>query len=73
MRRVGKSYFIRQIIQCLKERGVSDANIFYIDMESLDFDEISSYKELNQRVTSAFSDLANKKYLFVDEVQEILQ
>ena len=73
MRRVGKSYFVRQLIQCLKERGVSDANILYIDMESLDFEDIASYKELNQTVTSAFSDVANKKYLFVDEVQEILQ
>ena len=42
-------------------------------MESLDFEDIASYRELNQTVISAFSNVANKKYLFVDEVQEILQ
>ena len=73
MRRVGKSYFVRQIIQRLKETGASDPNILYIDMESLDFEEITTYKQLNQMVASAFSKVAKTKYLFVDEIQEILQ
>lgn len=38
MRRVGKSYLLRQIIDLLCEDGVADGNILYVDMESLDFE-----------------------------------
>ena len=43
VRRVGKSIFVRQIIDYLKRQGIAECNIVYIDKESLEFDEIRNY------------------------------
>jgi len=40
MRRVGKSYLLRQIIGLLQESGVQASRILYIDKESLDFEAV---------------------------------
>jgi len=40
MRRVGKSYFIKQIIDYLKKGGINRAQILYINKEFLEFDFI---------------------------------
>ena len=40
LRRVGKSVFVRQLIELLGENGVQQSNIIYIDKESLEFDFI---------------------------------
>jgi len=71
MRRAGKSYFVRQIIAQLKVDGVEGKSIFYINKESLKFDYINNYKDLYSSVNQQFSRVPGKKYLFVDEVQEI--
>lgn len=76
MRRVGKSYFLKQIINELLINGVDKKEILYIDKESLDFEYISDYKVLNREVKKYFLNLPKspkKKYLFVDEVQEIVK
>lgn len=46
MRRVGKSYFIRQIIERLKTSGKDAAHILYINKEQFEFDFIKDYKKL---------------------------
>jgi len=70
MRRSGKSFFLRQIIDDLKEKGVRDNQILCIDKDSLDFDHIKDYKDLNRFVEESLK-TKKKKYLFIDEVQEI--
>lgn len=70
MRRAGKSFFLQQIIQDLQEAGVKENQILFIDKDSLDFDHIKDYKDLNHFVQGAFT-TKKKKYLFIDEVQEI--
>jgi predicted AAA+ superfamily ATPase len=50
LRRVGKSVFIRQIINQLKQNGIAEKNIVYVDIESLEFDFIRTYQDLNRYV-----------------------
>ena len=71
MRRVGKSYLLRQIIDLLREDGVAEGNIHYVDMESLDFEHIQSYRDLHEEAGRNLLDKEGMKYLLVDEVQEI--
>ena len=71
MRRVGKSYLLRQLIEHLVENSVPRENILYIDKESLDFEEIGTYQDLNQTTVATLGRLSGPRYLFVDEVQEI--
>jgi predicted AAA+ superfamily ATPase len=48
-RRSGKSYLLRQLIHFLiTEKGVSPANVFYINKEYTAFDEIKSVSELEK-------------------------
>ncbi len=71
MRRVGKSCFLKLMIDEFHEQGINKENILYIDKESLDFDFIKNYNDLHDYVKSALSDVKGMKYLFVDEIQEI--
>ncbi|MDQ1354521.1 MAG: uncharacterized protein QG657_4830 [Acidobacteriota bacterium] len=73
MRRVGKSYFLKQIIGLLRQQNVPDKNILYIDKEQLDFDFIQDYLHLDKYINEQFSNITGDKYLFVDEIQDIQQ
>lgn len=71
LRRVGKSVFVRQIMEQLKEQDVPEKNIVYVDIESLDFDFIRDYKALNEYILEQTKDVNGKIYVFVDEVQDV--
>jgi predicted AAA+ superfamily ATPase len=73
MRRVGKSFFLRQLIEILQKDGIPQKNILYIDKESLEFDFIQNYKGLDQYINSKFSGIQGETFLFIDEIQEIHQ
>lgn len=73
-RRVGKSYVLRQLIQHLiQEQNINPQNIFYLNKEIIDFDQIQTYVELNELFTFYKEKLKpeGKVYIFLDEVQEI--
>ena len=57
MRRVGKSYLLRLIIENIKAEKIPKSNILYINKESLDYDFIQNYNDLNDYVKSVFSDV----------------
>ena len=72
MRRVGKSYFLRLIIAHLgNECGVDEDHIIYIDMESLDFDFIQDYRQLNSYIKERSKGTSGTISLFIDEIQDI--
>jgi len=71
MRRVGKSYFIRQLIEKLKNQKITSNQILYINKELFEFDFIKNYHDLYSYVDNTFSHVTSQKYLFIDEVQEI--
>lgn len=73
MRRVGKSCFLRQIIEEIRTgQGAGPDHILYIDKESMEFEEIRTHRDLHT-LCLHLSKSPGKKYLFVDEVQEIDQ
>jgi predicted AAA+ superfamily ATPase len=73
IRRSGKSTFLKLQIKALEEKGVSPSNILYINKDSLKFDFIRTYSDLHLYVNKHLQSGKDKKYLFLDEVQEIEQ
>lgn len=71
MRRVGKSYFLLQIQDLLRKRGILDEQILSINKDSLEYDSIKSYQDLYDYVNKFLGKVKGPKYLFVDEIQEI--
>lgn len=72
-RRVGKSYLLRQIAKRLIDEGTNPKNIFYINKEFTGFDFIDNYKDLEALLGLYKANLKpeGKKYLFIDEIQNV--
>ncbi len=72
-RRVGKSYLLRQIMGQMLEAGVKPKNIFYLNKEFVEFDVIKTHQDLQRLLTYTYNQLKvkGKRYIFLDEVQEI--
>ena len=71
IRRCGKSTFLKLLMDELCEKNINKKNILYINKDSLEFDQINTYKDLNNFVLKKFKGIRGNKYLFIDEVQEI--
>jgi uncharacterized protein len=71
IRRCGKSTFLKLIQNSLIEKGAKPENILLINKDSLEFDSLTTYKQLASYVIDYFKGIDGKKYLFIDEVQEI--
>lgn len=71
MRRVGKSVLLKQIAARLTEKGMKKDHIFFIDKESLEFENIATYRHLDAETKKRFAGKKGHKCLMVDEVQEI--
>jgi len=68
-RRVGKSYFLYQLMQKI-QFCFPGANIIYINKEDFTFDAIRNATDLHQFVAdNTRKDVKN--YLFIDEIQDI--
>ncbi len=70
LRRSGKSVILQQIIEEIKESGVKDDHIIYINFESLDYVNITNAIELNNYIKSFVKD-KKTYYIFLDEVQKV--
>ncbi|MDX2196125.1 MAG: ATP-binding protein [Cytophagales bacterium] len=68
-RRVGKSYFMYEIMEVIRQRN-PDAPIIYINKELIDFDHIQDYKQLAAYLDAEIKSDA-KHYIFIDEIQDI--
>ena len=71
LRRCGKSTFMKMLIDHLIKKGTAESNIIYISMELMEFEFINDYKALYKHVKNVLPKNSKKKYLFVDEIQEI--
>ncbi len=72
-RRVGKSYLMRQVIKKLLASGVARKNIFYLNKEIVDFDEIKTHLDL-KKIIDIYKEKIKPKgkvYYFFDEIQEV--
>lgn len=70
LRRSGKSVILTQIIEEIKQNGVDDNHIIYINFESLDYSDITTAKELDNYIKNLVKDKSTY-YVFLDEVQKI--
>lgn len=73
-RRVWKSFYIFSILKKLLEDNILKENeIFYINKEWMDYDDIKDYKDLNTYFLEwkEKNNVWNKFFIWIDEVQEI--
>ena len=70
VRRSGKSVLMMQIIEELKEKGIQDDHIIYINFEDYDYTDYTKPKEFNKYVKNKIKD-KEKYYLFFDEIQNV--
>ena len=68
IRRCGKSVLLKQIIEEIKEKGILDKQIIYINFEDIEYDFIKDYMDLHKYVKSKIIN-SEKYYLFFDEIQ----
>ena len=71
MRRVGKSTFMHLIMLELKEMGATDSQMVYVNKEDMAFDAIKNHRDLFQYITDHFKKIKGRKYILIDEIQEI--
>ena len=70
IRRCGKSVILTQIIEELKEKGITDNHIIYINFEYIEYEELRDYKKLNSYIKEQIKD-ENLYYIFLDEIQNV--
>ena len=70
IRRCGKSVILEQIIDELKEKGVEEDHIIYVNFEFIEFEELTDYKKLNKYIKDKVKD-DKMYYLFFDEIQYV--
>lgn len=70
IRRCGKSILLTQIIDELKEKGIKENHIIYINFEDYDYIEYTEPKKFHEYIKSQIKD-KEKYYLFFDEIQEV--
>ena len=70
IRRCGKSYLLKTIIEELKESGVNDKDIIYIELDKKQYRDIKTPEQLEKVIDNLVLD-NDFKYLFIDEVQNV--
>ena len=67
-RRIGKSYILRLFRDKISQN--EHANVIFIDKEKHEFDDIRTYKDLNEYIDER-RDKSKTNYIIVDEIQDI--
>ncbi|MBO5352469.1 MAG: ATP-binding protein [Lachnospiraceae bacterium] len=70
IRRCGKSTIMRQMIEEIRESGVEENHIVYVNFEDYKFRKISNADALYEYVESQIAD-EKRYYLFFDEIQNV--
>ncbi len=71
MRRSGKSILLLQIMEELKEQGIKDKQIIYLNFEIIENMKYASPDSLNSYISEQIKK-NQKYYLFFDEIQNVL-
>lgn len=70
IRRCGKSFILRSIMNELLERGIEEKHIIYIPLDRRGYKNIKTPEELELKIESMLGK-EDKYYLFIDEVQNV--
>lgn len=71
VRRSGKSMMLKIIQDYLKERGIKDEQFLTINFEEIHSEPYLEYHALNDFIEQFIIENKSKKYIFLDEVQEV--
>lgn len=71
IRRCGKSYFLKSIIQELLENGINEKDIIYIELDKKGYKDIRTSKQLEKVIDEKITIDDDFKYLFIDEIQNV--
>lgn len=71
IRRCGKSFILKGIINELCESGVEESKILYLPLDKRGFKNIKTPEELEEKIESMIQ-RDDKYYLFIDEVQNVM-
>ncbi len=69
MRRSGKTVLMRQFIRELKDSGISDDRVVYMNFESRDWERVSTHSDLLDHISSL--GIEGRIYVFLDEIQRV--
>jgi uncharacterized protein len=72
IRRCGKSTLLELFIHYLKDQGIGDDQIIFINFEDMAYDELRDYKSLYKYIGSKM-DSNKMTYIFLDEIQHVSQ
>lgn len=70
VRRCGKSSLMQTIASEIKESGISEENIIYIDLDKLEYRKVNDADRLEELILSKIGN-TEKKYIFIDEIQNV--
>ena len=71
IRRCGKSFFLKSIIEELKEFGIKDKDIIYLELDKKEYKDIDTPSKLEKLIDEKITD-QDFKYLFIDEIQNVV-
>ena len=70
IRRCGKSFILKGIINELIENGTEESDIIYVPLDKRGFKNIKTPEQLEERLESMIED-DSFKYIFIDEIQNV--
>ena len=71
IRRCGKTFLLKSIIEELKNKGVNEENIIYISFESNKYKNIFTQEELDELILNLTNNISGKIYILFDEIQQV--
>ncbi len=70
IRRCGKSVILNQIVEEIKDKGINEDHIIYVNFELVEYEELQDYKKLNKYIKDNIKD-DKIYYVFLDEIQRV--
>ena len=70
IRRCGKSTFLKSVILELKEKGISEKDIIYLELDKKEYRNIKKPEQLEKEIEKNIKD-TDFKYLLIDEIQNV--
>ena len=71
IRRCGKSTIMKMIADELQTQGVSEKNIIFMNLDKKEYLHIRDCNQLDALIESLTKNIPGKKYLFIDEIQNV--
>lgn len=71
IRRSGKSVMLKLIMEELKQNGIDEKQFININFENLINRELTTADKLHKYILKRASEIKNKCYIFLDEIQEV--